>query len=111
LNAYFIPIAGAEGAAAATSISMLLYFLLFSRKLESSYKIPKGKYIAAGLGVYLILAVFAEFLHSAWQATLFTPVAVIGLFFGMGFYDIRMREDSEEAKTPQLTKGASTHDV
>ena len=53
LNSYLIPYAGVIGAATATTISLSVYFVLFSRELGEIGTIPLGSYLLSGILVYV----------------------------------------------------------
>ena len=88
LNFYLVPFAGGFGAAAATLISMLTYFLIFDLYLDKDHKIKKIPYVLAGAGVYLIYMLM-RMLNLGLLADLFlSPVILFALFYGMGFFNI-----------------------
>jgi O-antigen/teichoic acid export membrane protein len=52
LNFYLIPFAGVFGAAAATTISLVVYFVLFSRNVGGEKVLPVQVYLLAGALIY-----------------------------------------------------------
>ena len=86
LTFYLVPFAGTHGAAVATMLTMLLYFLLFGRGLDAGPVFDKPTYIIAGLAVYLVYTFFAWWApggtSGAWLAPLLLAIVyyLIGLF-------------------------------
>ena len=60
LNFYLIPYAGVFGAAAATSLSLMIYFFLFVRGIGSKGDIPMKAYLLSGALVYVAYHVLHE---------------------------------------------------
>jgi len=88
LNFYLVPFAGFFGAATATMISMLLYFLLFGLKLAQPYRPEKTSYLLAGGCVYLTY-VLIHFVDAGWALSLcLVPVVLFVLLFFMGFFNL-----------------------
>ncbi len=86
LTFYLVPFAGTHGAAVATMLTMLLYFLLFGRGLAAGPVFDKPTYITAGLAVYLVYTFFDWWAPGGaggpWLAPLMLAVVyyLIGLF-------------------------------
>ncbi|MDY6990881.1 MAG: oligosaccharide flippase family protein [Thermodesulfobacteriota bacterium] len=89
LNFYLVPFAGVFGAATATMVSMLLYFLLFGLKLAQPYRPEKTSYLLAGGCVYLTY-VLIHFVDAGWALSLcLVPVVLFVLLFFMGFFNLK----------------------
>jgi O-antigen/teichoic acid export membrane protein len=89
LNFYLVPFAGFFGAATATMISMVLYFLLFGLKLGKLFSPQKRSYLLAGGCVYLTHALM-RFVHTGWVLSLcLVPVILFVLLFFIGFFDLQ----------------------
>lgn len=95
LNVYLIPVAGLFGAALATMISMLLYFLLFGMHMAKSYRLEKGLYLPAGAAVYVSYGVM-QHIDAGGFATIVLLVSLLSLlFYGIGFFDEAERPASQ----------------
>ena len=88
LNIYLVPFAGIFGAASATMISMLAYFLAFDLFLDKSHKINKWNYIMAGAGVYLIYMLMRALNFGLLFDAVLTPIILFGLFTCIGFFEV-----------------------
>ncbi len=86
LNLYLIPFAGYFGAAAATMISMTLYFLLFGTQLATLFRPAKRQYLAAGAGVYVVFVVMRTLQSELAIGVWLLPVLLGLVFYGTGFF-------------------------
>jgi O-antigen/teichoic acid export membrane protein len=91
LNIYLVPFAGVFGAAVATMISMLVYFLVFDRCLTGSLRIRKFSYLFAGAGVYLLYLLMRASDFRVVISLLLIPAGLFAMLLAMGFFYI---EDS-----------------
>ena len=86
LNFYLIPFAGLLGAASATSISFIVYFLFFGKDMGEGTPLPNRVYLVAGILVYLGY----QFLESTRRPVfLMLPVVALViwvLFWMVGLY-------------------------
>jgi len=86
LNLYMVPYAGIYGAATATSLSLLLYFLLFGKGIEKPLKAFKSPLVIAGLSAYLLYNLLK------WMGTgfafdiLLVPAGIMLLYWFSGFF-------------------------
>ena len=94
LNLYLVPFAGGFGAAAATLISMLAYFLIFDLYLDKDHKIKKIPYLLAGAGVYLIYRLMRMLSLGLLLDLCLSPVILFVLFYFMGFFHIEQDRQS-----------------
>jgi O-antigen/teichoic acid export membrane protein len=86
LNFYLIPYAGVLGAATATSVSLLVYFMLFARSLDGRLPFSRTTYLAAGLAVYVAYELFSSV---RWPGIFVLPVMavfIVALFWLIGMY-------------------------
>ncbi|MGD8761569.1 MAG: oligosaccharide flippase family protein [Desulfobacteraceae bacterium] len=86
LNIYLVPFAGGFGAASATLISMLAYFLLFDLYLDKAHKIRKLPFLFAGAGVYLIYMLMRSLSFGVLLDLLLCPIILFIVFYFMGFF-------------------------
>lgn len=96
LNIYLVPFAGVFGAAAATMISMLVYFFVFDRFLAESQRIKKAPYLLAGAGVYLIYALMTVVKFSLVADFFIIPLGLFAMLLVMGYFHIEQKEALEE---------------
>jgi len=96
LNIYLVPFAGVFGAAAATMISMLVYFLIFDRFLAESQRISKAPYLFAGAGVYLLYALMTVVKFSPVIDFFLIPLGLFVMLLVMGYFHIEPRKTLEE---------------
>lgn len=85
LTFYLVPAAGPAGAAAATMLTMLIYFVLFGRHLPEILRIRKFDYAIAGLSVYLVYMLLKHWGAAGidfWMG----PILLGALFWLSGFY-------------------------
>ncbi|CAB1055400.1 hypothetical protein D1BOALGB6SA_133 [Olavius sp. associated proteobacterium Delta 1] len=88
LNIYLIPFAGVFGAAAATMISMLVYFIVFDLYLAGSQRIRKTSYLFAGAGVYLLYMLMRALDFSFMIGLLLIPASLFVMLLAMGFFHL-----------------------
>ncbi len=86
LNAYLVPYAGINGAAAATAICLIAYFFYFGAGLESNLRLPRVTFLLAGGLVFLSykFVVWAE--PSPLMVVPALPLALWVLFYLSGFF-------------------------
>ena len=86
LNLYLVPHAGINGAAIATTISLMIYFLASGRGLDRGSGLSRGKYLLAGAIVYLCYVFFS----AVEMPGLFTLAGMVlslsVLFYLTGFF-------------------------
>ncbi|UCD80486.1 MAG: lipopolysaccharide biosynthesis protein [Desulfobacterales bacterium] len=92
LNIYLVPFAGVFGAAAATMISMLVYFFVFDRFLTESQRIKKAPYLIAGAGVYLLYALMQVFKFNLMIDFFLIPLGLFVMLVVTGFFHLEHRE-------------------
>jgi O-antigen/teichoic acid export membrane protein len=87
LNIYLVPFAGLYGAAAATTVSLLVYFLLFGRGLDHPFRLAKTKLLLSGAAVYLTYMVMNYWIKNGVLSLLLTPVLLFAGLYFMGIFD------------------------
>jgi len=87
LNFYLVPFAGIYGAACATLISMIAYFIAFDVFLDKSHKIKKWSYLSAAAGVYLICMLMRMLNFGLISNVILTQIILFLVFFGIGFFN------------------------
>lgn len=97
LNCFFIPFAGFWGAAFATSCTMFVYFIRFTKPLEAMYHVNKIKYIIAGAGVYLVYMLFSNMMLGFVAVFFLVPAALIIMFYLLDMFNF---ERGRGAPTP-----------
>ncbi len=103
LNLYLVPYARAVGAATASAVSMIAFFLMFATGPDPLLRIHRAKYFCAGAGTYLCYRLFHA-LDAPWW------VALPGVFLSMwllaglaGLFDDGVAlEKGEEAFDPSI---------
>jgi O-antigen/teichoic acid export membrane protein len=99
LNLYLVPFARVFGAATATTISMLLYFVMFGMHVPQMFRLKKMSFFLAGGGVYLTY-VLVQSIQVGWLLTVFAlPIVLFLIFFFIGFFDL------EQTSQAMLTNG------
>lgn len=91
LNFYLVPFAGVFGAAAATMISMLVYFFVFDRYLAGPQKIKKTPYMFAGAGVYLLYMLMHNLDINFIISLVLIPPGLFVMLLAMGFFHFEER--------------------
>lgn len=86
LTFYLVPAAGVIGAATATMLTMLIYFLLFGRQLGMKHQADKFTYLAAGMGLYLIHTVLSWLSWTGAVTILLGPLLAVFLFYACGVF-------------------------
>jgi O-antigen/teichoic acid export membrane protein len=87
LTFYLVPAAGVMGAAAATMLTMLIYFLLFGRNLSITPWADRFTYLVAGLGLYLIYTLLSWLSWSSAVTIWLGPVMAGLLFYACGLFE------------------------
>ena len=88
LNFYLVPHAGIAGAAAATTISLVIYFLASGRGLGREFRLPKGKYLLAGAAVYLCYVFFSAVKMPGLLTLAGMILSLSVLFYLTGFFEV-----------------------
>ena len=106
LNAYLVPVGGLTGAAFATMLSMLLYFVLVGLSLERPYRLSAGAYLAAGGAVYITGSLLNVLHTGALLSACLLPALLGLLFYATGFFDgatfaIPKTDGGESGRTTQ----------
>jgi len=101
LNLTLVPMAGLPGAAWATTLALLLHFLLFTWFLEAPYRWKMNLYLVAGGAVYVTYAVLEALDAGAALTLVLLPVLLGLLFYGIGFF-------SEDPGTPGRSNDGGT---
>jgi O-antigen/teichoic acid export membrane protein len=109
LNVYLVPFAGIFGAASATMISMLVYFLAFDIFLDKSHKIKKWTYLLAGAGVYLIYMLMQALNFGMAFDAVLAPIILFGLLFCIGFFEVDENVLHKSIGRQRLTEGGYRH--
>jgi len=99
LNFYLVPFAKLTGAAAATSISMLTFFLFFGRGLEGLHRLDKTRYAIAGASLYVCYTLLHEIDLGPWVTIFAVPLTSFLFFYLMGFF----KEDRTRAQVISKT--------
>ena len=86
LTVYLVPAAGVMGAATATMLTMLVYFLLFGRNLSMTPWVERLTYFSAGLGLYLIYILLSWLSWSSAITIWLGPVMAGLLFYACGVF-------------------------
>jgi O-antigen/teichoic acid export membrane protein len=105
LNFYLVPFAGIFGAAYATMISMLAYFLAFDVFLDKFHKIKKWTYLLAGAGVYLIYMLMRALNFGLVLDVVLSPIIVFGLLFFIGFFEVDENVFHKSSNKQRLIEG------
>jgi O-antigen/teichoic acid export membrane protein len=100
LTVYFVPMAGTKGAAAATMMTMLIYFAVFGKGIPLPYRISKYTFIIGGLVVYLVLVALKEFGAAAINFWL-GPAIVAILFYLIGLFGVDGKSDLAVTTKPR----------
>jgi O-antigen/teichoic acid export membrane protein len=87
LNFYLIPYAGVFGAAVATSLSLIIYFLLFAHGVGEKGLIPYKIYLISGAMVYVAYHVLQVVRIPALLVLAIIAVVLPAMFGMVGLYD------------------------
>lgn len=87
LTLYLVPAAGVMGAATATMLAMLIYFLLFGRNLGITPWADRFSYLVAGLGLYLIYTLLSWLSWSSAVTIWLGPVMTGLLVYTCGLFE------------------------
>lgn len=88
LTLYLTPMVGVVGAAAATMVSMLIYFYMFGRHLRKAKVLNKSIFLVGGLAAYLIYMLFRYLSLPASVTVWLVPLIVLVLFYLSGFFGV-----------------------
>ena len=105
LNFYLIPYAGVFGAATATTVSLVIYFVLFARGLGSKGDIPMKAYLLSGALVYVAYHIL-ESARIPFLLVISLIVVVLPVMFGM----VGLYEQNAE-RTPRPGSGQGTQNA
>jgi len=89
LNFYLIPYAGVLGAAAATSLSLMIYFFLFVRGIDSKGDIPMKAYLLSGAVVYVAYHILDSLRIPFLLVLLIIATVLPVMFWILGLYGER----------------------
>jgi O-antigen/teichoic acid export membrane protein len=109
LNLYLVPFAGGFGAASATLISMLAYFLFFDLYLDKAHKIEKLPFLLGGASVYLIYMLMRSLNFGLLSDLLLCPIILFFLFYVMGFFKIEENLQTITTHQQNLIEGGLNH--
>jgi O-antigen/teichoic acid export membrane protein len=109
LNIYLVPFAGGFGAASATLISMLAYFLVFDLYLDKAHKIKKIPYMLAGAGVYLIYMLMRSLNFRLLPDLLLCPIILFLVFYFLGFFNVEENLHTITIHQQNLIEGGLNH--
>lgn len=87
LTFYLVPAAGVMGAAAATMLTMLIYFLLFGHNLRIMPWADRFTYVVAGIGLYLIYTLLSWLSWSNAVTIWLGPIMAGLLFYACGVFE------------------------
>ncbi len=95
LNCYLVPFAGLMGAAFATMLSMMAYFLIFGRGTSLRHLLDKPVFLLAGAAVYLTY-VIVRALDAGLMITVWLVPALLFIFlFVMDFFNFDKKPPME----------------
>ncbi|UCE52610.1 MAG: polysaccharide biosynthesis C-terminal domain-containing protein [Desulfobacterales bacterium] len=109
LNIYLVPFAGGFGAAAATLVSMLAYFLVFDLYLDKAHKIKKLPYLLAGAGVYLIYMLMRSLNLGPLPDLMLCPIILFLVLYVMGFFNVEENLQTITSHQQNLIEGGLNH--
>ena len=109
LNFYLVPFAGIFGAACATLISMIAYFIAFDVFLDKSHKIKKWSYLSAAAGVYLIYMLMRTLNFGLISNVILTPIILFLVFFGIGFFNVEANALHNTLDRQRLIEGGNNN--
>jgi O-antigen/teichoic acid export membrane protein len=105
LNFYLIPYAGVYGAATATTVSLVIYFVLFVREIGSKGDIPMKAYLLSGALVYVAYHIL-DSVRIPFLLVLLIIVTVLPVMFWiLGLYE----QNTE--RTPRPGSGQGTQNA
>lgn len=87
LNLYLVPYAGTVGAATASAVSMIAFFLMFATGPDPLLKLARLKYLCAGAGTYLCYRLFHSLDAPWWLALPGVPLSMWLLLGLSGLFD------------------------
>jgi O-antigen/teichoic acid export membrane protein len=105
LNFYLIPYAGVFGAATATSISLVIYFILFARAIGEKGAIPIKAYLLSGALVYVAYHVMDSVRIPALLVLLIIATVLPLLFWVVGLYGNQQKSESR-IQNPEEISGS-----
>jgi len=94
LNFYLIPYAGVFGAAAATSLSLMIYFFLFVSGIDSKGDIPMKAYLLSGAVVYVAYHILDSVRIPFLLVIPLIAVVLPLLFWVVGLYGEKQESES-----------------
>jgi O-antigen/teichoic acid export membrane protein len=109
LNIYLVPFAGGFGAASATLVSMLAYFLVFDLYLDKAHKIKKLPYLLAGAAVYFIYMLMRSLNFGLLPDLLLCPIILFFVFYFMGFFNVQENLQPITTHQKNLIEGGLNH--
>ena len=109
LNIYLVPFAGGFGAASATLVSMLAYFLVFDLYLDKAHKIRKLPYLLAGAGVYFIYMLMRSLNFGVLLDLLLCPIILFLVFYFIGFFKVEENPQTIITHQQHLIEGGLNH--
>lgn len=109
LNFYLVPFAGGFGAAAATLVSMLAYFLVFDLYLDKAHKIKKLPFLLAGAGVYFIFVLLRSANFGLLPDLLLCPIILFLFFYFMGYFKVEENLQTISTTQQNLIEGGLNH--
>jgi O-antigen/teichoic acid export membrane protein len=101
LNLYLVPYAGAVGAATASAVSMIAFFLMFGKGPEPLLRLARMKYLCAGAGTYVCYRLFHSLDAPWWLALPGMPVLMWVLLGLSGLFGDGPALEQEEGSLDQ----------
>ena len=101
LNLYLVPYAGAVGAATASAVSMIAFFLMFGTGPDPLLKLARMEYLCAGAGTYLCYRLFNSLGAPWWLALPGVPLSIWFLQGLSGLFDDGPGLEKEEESFDQ----------
>ena len=102
LNFYLIPYAGVLGAATATSLSLMIYFFLFVRGIDSKGDIPMKAYLLSGAVVYVAYHILGSVRMPFLLVIPLIAIVLPLLFWVVGLYEQNAGRRTQNAEEGQV---------
>ena len=102
LNFYLIPYAGVLGAATATSLSLMIYFFLFVRGIDSMGDIPMKAYLLSGAVVYVAYHILDSVRIPFLLVLLIIATVLPVMFWILGLYEQNAGRRTQNAEEGQV---------